>query len=144
VAGWIWLVVAVLLGVAEASTGGLVFACLAVAALVASLPAFLGRTLLVQFGTFLISMVLAWLTGSRLVTRTRRRTRRRGLEVAAPLSRDGVVTHDIDPVHGTGLVKVGDEVWRAVADAPVPAGAAVRVTAVRGAKLVVELRSAEP
>jgi membrane-bound ClpP family serine protease len=48
-----------------------------------------------------------------------------------------LVTQDIDPLHGTGMVKVMGEVWRADATEPIRAGEYVWIEAVQGTKLIV-------
>lgn len=51
-----------------------------------------------------------------------------------------IVITDIDPVHNTGEIRVFGQVWTAksIDDTPIPAGAAVRIIAIRGVKAVVE------
>jgi membrane protein implicated in regulation of membrane protease activity len=51
---------------------------------------------------------------------------------------EGIVIADIDPVTGSGMVKIESEEWRAIAPQAVPAGQKIVVTDVRGARLVVE------
>jgi len=50
----------------------------------------------------------------------------------AVVGMEGVATTDVDPV---GAVQVRSELWTAVADGPIPAGARVRVLAVEGVRL---------
>jgi membrane protein implicated in regulation of membrane protease activity len=55
------------------------------------------------------------------------------------VGQSATVLEDIDRTAGTGRVRMDTEVWRATTDgAPIPAGTAVRVVDVRGARLVVE------
>jgi membrane protein implicated in regulation of membrane protease activity len=51
---------------------------------------------------------------------------------------EGVVLQGIDPQSGSGMVRILNEEWRATALGRIPAGSKIVVTAVDGARLVVE------
>ncbi len=51
---------------------------------------------------------------------------------------EGVVLQAIDPHTGSGMVRILNEEWRATAPQPIEAGAKIIVSAVDGARLVVE------
>jgi len=57
----------------------------------------------------------------------------------APLiGRQGIVTHDIDPIVGSGRVNVGGEDWAAKSPEAIAVGTTIRVVAADG--IVLEVR----
>ncbi|WP_370614276.1 NfeD family protein [Mumia sp. Pv 4-285] len=136
---WIvWLVLAVLLGVAEALTLTFALGLLAVAALVAAVVAGMGGSLLVQLLAFAV-------TGAATILVVRPVARRHLLQ--PPVVRDGsdalvgrvaVVTEEVTALHG--LVRVSGEEWSARAfdeSEVIPAGTRVDVIEIDGATAVV-------
>ncbi|MBO0842287.1 MAG: NfeD family protein [Nocardioides sp.] len=140
-----WLVVAVLLGVAEALTMTLAFAFVAGGALLAAVSAGLGAPLLVQAGVFAV-------TGGVSVVAVRP-VARRHLSLPPP-SRDGtdaligrqaVVLSEVSLDHG--LVRLGGEDWTARPyddDLVIPVGARVDVLQIAGATVLVHPRDVLP
>ena len=136
-----WIIVAVLLGVAEALTMTLAFAFVAGGALLAAGSAALGAPVLVQ----LLVFVLAGGGSVALV----RPVARRHLAVPPP-SRDGtdalvgrqaVVTAEVSFSHG--LVRLAGEDWTARPydeDLVIPVGARVDVLQIEGATALVHPR----
>ena len=55
------------------------------------------------------------------------------------IGKHAVVLVDIDPLHGTGIVRVAQEEWRAQSKdgSPIPKDAEVEVLAVEGTRLIV-------
>lgn len=80
-------------------------------------------------------LCIAYILAGRRMLRARLQARNVPSNVDALLGREGVVTQRIAP-HAAGLVKLGDEVWRALPapDAPGPfeAGSLVTVASVDG------------
>jgi len=143
--GWIWLGLAVLLGLTELCTGTFMFLLFAVAAALASVLGFLGLPLGLQTVAFLLGCVGALAVAPRLADRANRTTRgspRFGVD--ALVDQLGQVTEDIDPIGGTGMIKVDGQVWRARAPQPILAGTLVRVSEVEGTKLVVYPVQSQP
>jgi len=114
------------------------FLLFALAAALAGLAGFCGLGLLGQAVVFLCGVVGSIAVAPALVRRldlASRTTDRFGVD--ALIDEIGVVTIAIDPLHGTGMVKVAGDLWRASAAAPVEVGEPVRVDAVSGTKLLV-------
>lgn len=135
---WVWMAVAVLLAVVEVGTGTFMFLLFALAAALAGLAGFCGVGLLGQSLVFLGGVIGAVAAAPALVRRIDRASRtgdRFGVD--ALIDEIGLVTMAIDPLHGTGMIKVGGELWRAQATVPVEVGQRVRVDAVSGTKLIV-------
>jgi membrane protein implicated in regulation of membrane protease activity len=145
VAWVVWLIAAVVLGVAEGLTLTLAFGLLAAAALVAAIVAGMGGTLLAQVLAFAITGGLGLLIVRPIARRQM---------THSPLVREGsyalvgkkaVV---IEEVTGTrGLVKLSGEVWSARAldeDHVIPVGALVDVMEIEGATAIVYPRELLP
>jgi membrane protein implicated in regulation of membrane protease activity len=141
----VWLVAAVVLGVAEYFTLTLAFGLLAAAALVAAIVAGLGGPLLAQVLAFAITGAVGLLVVRPIARRQMSHP---------PLVREGsyalvgkraVV---IEEVTGSqGLIKLAGEVWSARAldeDQVIPAGALVDVMEIEGATAVVYPRELLP
>src|SRR3954447_16108422 len=132
----IWLVAAVALLVAEATTTAFVAAYFSIGALLAALAAALGAPLWAQGTEFVVvSLVLLVLT-RQLVLRGLGKQSGQRMNVYALEGQQGIVTIPIDNDAATGQIRIGSEFWtaRSVDDlpAPVPIGAKVDVVDVRG------------
>ena len=144
---WIWLVAVVAFTVGELTVAGSFFlAPLAVGALVAALAAFAGVPVAGECALFLVASAASFAALRPLARR---------LELGAPhapvgaqrwVGRQAHVLEAIPP-HGTGLVRLDRESWRAESgtDTPIPAGSTVLVTRLDGTRLeVVPLELAPP
>jgi membrane protein implicated in regulation of membrane protease activity len=139
---WIWLIVAVVAGAGEIAVAGSFFlAPFAIAAAVAAVLAFLGVSVAVQWVVFLVVAALL-LAGLRPLARR--------LDANSPATASGIgagrqvgqrarVVEAIDGVGDEGFVMLGAERWRAESadGVPIPEGANVIVTAVRGTRVMV-------
>ncbi len=135
----VWLVVAVLLVVAEVGTAELVaiwFALGAVAALIASLFSlpFLG-----QIGVFLGVSILA-LIGTRPFIKKVLVVRHVRTNADSFIGQVGTVINDIEGAQHVGRVNVSGQDWSAVSEdgQPIFQGEQVLVKAIEGVKLVVQ------
>ena len=145
---WAWVILAILLGVAEILTGGffmLPFACGAVVAAVISAA---GATLLWQLVGFTATTGAAFIA-ARIYLAGHNASPTQPVAGNRLIDQAGIVVHAIDPTTGTGMVRVNRERWRADSGdrTPIPEGASVRVTAIVGTHVIVEPisdESAEP
>jgi membrane protein implicated in regulation of membrane protease activity len=141
----VWLIAAVVLGVAEGLTLTLAFGLLAAAALVAAIVAGMGGTLLAQVLAFAITGGVGLLIVRPIARRqmTHPQLVREGRY--ALVGKKAVV---IEEVTGTrGLVKLSGEVWSARAldeDHVIPVGALVDVMEIEGATAIVYPRELLP
>jgi membrane protein implicated in regulation of membrane protease activity len=145
---WIWLAVAVLLGVAEAVTPiAFGFLPMALAAALACILAFAGLALGLEWVAFVLAGAAAY---ALLLPVGRRITRGSGHGSSVGAERwVGRQAHVIEaiPARGTGVVRLDREQWRAESgtDTDIPAGSAVLVTRLDGTRLeVVPLELAPP
>ncbi|MFQ5522698.1 MAG: NfeD family protein [Acidimicrobiia bacterium] len=134
---WLWTILAIVMAIGEIFTAGFFLLPFAIGAAAAAILAWLNVVVLAQwlvfFGVSIVS--LAYL----------RRFIGRQDEEAQPavganrwIGSEGLVLQDIDPHTGAGMVKVLNEEWRATALQPIPANTRIVVTAVEGARLLVE------
>ncbi|KAA1420076.1 NfeD family protein [Mumia zhuanghuii] len=136
---WIvWLVIAVLLGVAEALTLTFALGLLAVAALAAAVVAGMGGSLLAQLLAFAVTGAATLLVVRPVARRHLRQppTVRDGSD--ALVGRVAVVTEEVTALRG--LVRVSGEEWSARAfeeNEVIPAGTKVDVIEIDGATAVV-------
>lgn len=139
----LWLIVAVVLGIAEMMTTTLAAGLLAVGALAAALTGAVGGDPLIQVTAF-IAVSLAGIVLIRPVA-LRRLQRRATLRTgtAALVGRTGYVLEDVGQ-HG-GRIKIGGEEWSArpyddTSAAVMPAGSTVDVLQIKGATALVHPR----
>jgi membrane protein implicated in regulation of membrane protease activity len=131
-----WLGIALVAAVLEVSIPHFGCAFISAGAVAAAAAAFLGFGVPAQIGTFVVV-----LTVSIAVLRARLLDRVGGRGVPSrvePLiGRHGQVTHDIDPVLGTGRVNVAGEDWAARSGEAIVSGTTVRVVGADGIVLEV-------
>lgn len=145
---WIWLLTAATLGIAEAVTPiAFGFLPMALAAALAAILAFAGVSLGFEWIAFALGGVTAYAV---LLPIGGRIAKGHGGAVTSGAGRwVGRQAHVIEaiPAHGTGLVQLDRERWRAESgtDTPIPAGSIVLVTRLDGTRLeVLPLEIAPP
>lgn len=134
---WLWTIFAVVMGIGEIFTAGFFLLPFAIGAGAAAVLAWAGAAVVAQWLVFFGVSVFSLAYLRRFITRQDEGEQPR-IGANRWIGLEGVVTDAIDPISGSGMVKVESEVWRAVALQPVPAGQKIVVTDVRGARLVVE------
>jgi membrane protein implicated in regulation of membrane protease activity len=141
---WLWLVIAVLFALVELTFlgGSFVLLPFAGSAFVASLLAFYGVPVEVQWAVFVFGGLAAFAAFARWARRHLIDRLPVGVGADRLVGVLGTVTVDIDPGDTTraGRVALDGEVWGALTDGPtaIPARAPIRVVAVRGTRVVVE------
>jgi membrane protein implicated in regulation of membrane protease activity len=139
---WIWLVAAAVFAGGEIFIAGTFFLLsFAVGAAAAAIAAFLGAHLIVQWVLFVGGSAAALLVLRPISRRLDRDQGGRGIGATRWEGRTAKVLQKIPAgLHETGLVRVDREEWRAESGdgREIPADAVVRVTAVRGTRLIVE------
>ena len=135
---WVWLAAAVVFGVVEALTAGLVSIWFVAGSAVALIGAFLGAGLGVQTALFVLVSAAAL-----AVTRPLVRRYTAGKAVPTNLDRvlgdSGKVTEIINNENSTGAVYVDGKTWTARSDdgSVIPAGTVVEILRMEGVKLFV-------
>ena len=136
---WVWLGAAVVFGIVEALTAGLVSIWFVAGSAAALIAAFLGAGLGLQVALFLVVSAAA-------LAATRPLVRRYAEGKAVPTNLDrvlgdsGKVTETIDNENSTGAVYVDGKTWtaRSADGAVIPEGAMVEILRMEGVKLFVK------
>ena len=132
----VWLALAFISFIVEVSIPHFGFAFVGAGAIVAAGVAFLGFSVPMQLGAFVVVM-----TVSLVLLRSALLTRLGGKGVPSRteslVGRPGIVTHDIDPRIGTGRVNVAGEDWAARSTEAIAAGTKIRVIGADGIVLEV-------
>lgn len=134
---WLWTILAVVMGIGEIFTAGFFLLPFAIGAGAAAILAWAGAAVVAQWLVFFGVSVFALAYLRRFITRQDEGEQPR-IGANRWIGLEGVVIADIDPISGSGMVKVESEEWRAIAPHAVPSGQKIIVTDVRGARLVVE------
>jgi membrane protein implicated in regulation of membrane protease activity len=131
-----WIAALLFFAVVEAATVTLASIWFCGGAVAALIAAALGASLLVQIILFLIvsALLLACLRpmAKKIMTPKRERTNADRI-----LGRQAIVTEAIDPLKGTGAVRVGGIEWTATCATPVAVGEVVQVRRIEGVKVIV-------
>ncbi|HOX00877.1 MAG TPA: NfeD family protein [Candidatus Paceibacterota bacterium] len=138
----VWVLVGIGLWIAEVFTPGFVAGVIGTACLVVAPFAGAGLSFKVQLFVFgMATLAMAFGVRPRILRHFRLAGPNSQTNVDALIGGDGLVTEAIDPKSGTGQVKIGGENWRAVTpdETRVDVGARVRVRAVEGCKVVVQV-----
>lgn len=136
-----WLVLSLILLVIEMVTPGLFFfACLAAAALLSALAAWLGMgptaTWLIFFGASAILI----LTVAPIARRWTKRIPPSPVGLGSMTGQRARVTEALDPASGHGQVRLeGGATWRATSDVPIAVGTWVQIVEVVGTRLRVNI-----
>jgi len=131
-----WLGIAFVAAVLEVSVPHFGSMFVSLGALAGAAAALLGYGVTIQVGTFIVVMVASL---GALRSRLMGRLGGRGVpsRTDAMIGRHGMVTHDIDPVVGTGRVNVAGEDWAARSTAAIAAGTKIKVAGADGIVLEV-------
>jgi membrane protein implicated in regulation of membrane protease activity len=134
---WLWTILAVVMAIGEIFTAGFFLLPFAIGAAAAAILAWLSAPVVAQWLVFFgVSFVsLAYLR--RFIGHQDEGEQPR-VGANRWLGEEGLVLADIDPHTGAGMVKVLNEEWRATANQPIAADVEIVVTAVEGARLIVE------
>lgn len=138
---FIWLIVAVILGIMEAVTVSLISVWFAIGALAAIIPAYFGVPFWGQILVFLAVSAIAFAFTKRffkdVVKVKKQPTNSDGL-----IGTDGIVTAEINNLEGAGKVYISGLTWsaRSKNGKTIPEGAVVTVDKIEGATLVVEVK----
>lgn len=136
---WLWLGLAVILGIGEVVTAGFFLLPFAIGGGAAAVVSWLGLTVLAQWLVFFGISLLSWAVLHRYI---KRQDSDGQPQVGANRWKGatGLVLEEIDRVKGKGMVRIFGEEWRATVEAGkdnIPAGDTIEVIAVEGTRLIV-------
>ena len=137
---WVWIIATAVFAIGELTSPGSFFLLpFAIGALVATVLAFLGVDVLIEWLVF-VGVSLAVLVALRpLAHRLNRSVDDTGIGSRRLLGHTAVVLRDIPAGGDVGLVRVDREEWRAQSTdgSAIPTGTAVRVADVQGTRVIV-------
>lgn len=138
---FVWIVLAVVLGIIEAATVSLVSIWFAIGAIVAIIPAYFGAPIWVQILVFLVVSAVCFVFTKRffkdVIKVKKQPTNADGL-----IGEDGIVTAEIDNLSGEGKVFISGLTWSARSSngENIPEGAVVTVRKIEGVTLIVKVK----
>ena len=137
---WAWIVVAMLLAIAEIFTVGFFLICFSIGAAVAAVAALLGFAPMLQLAAFVVGSAVALFMIRPLANRVVSPAAN-PVGIDRLVGKEGIVVETIDPARGSGIVRVNHESWSAdsIDGVPFAAGTMVRVVAFEGTHLKVRL-----
>lgn len=133
---WLWTGLSLVMGIGEIFTAGFFLLPFAIGAAAAAVLAWLGVAVLPQWLVFFGVSLFAFMYLRRFISRQDEKAQP-AVGANRWVNSKGIVLESIDPIASVGMVRILGEEWRATSDGPIPAGAQVIVTEVRGARLVV-------
>jgi len=134
----IWLALAIVFVLLEIASPAFLFICFTVGALIAALSAVATDSYLIQAVVFAVFSIIAIPVSRPLANRMSRKKNARASNVDALVGRTGFVEEAIDASANTGIIRIGPEKWRAVAERSIEKGKMVKVVKIDGAMVMVE------
>ena len=137
----VWLILAVVLGVAEAVTISLISIWFAIGAVAAIIPAYFGVPIWGQILVFLAVSAIAFAFTKRFF-KDIVKVKKQPTNSDSLIGTDGIVTAEINNLAGTGKVYISGLTWSAKSlnGEDIPEGAVVTARKIEGATLVVETK----
>lgn len=141
---FVWLVIAVVLGIFEAATVALVSIWFAIGAVAAMVPAYFNAPFWVQILVFILVSALCFVF-TRPFFKKIIRVNKQPTNVDRLVGQEGVATDDIENIECRGKVFISGLTWSARSETGelIPQGAVVAVKKIEGATLVVERKNFE-
>ena len=134
-----WLIAAgIFLAIEIVTIGCLVF-WFAIGALLAMVLSFFTDNLIIQSVVFIISSSILILLTKPLVDKYINNKPMKPTNTYSLINKHGIVIIDINPIAGTGQVKVDSEIWSATCteNSTIPKGTNIEILKIDGVKLVV-------
>lgn len=141
---FVWLVIAVVLGIFEAATVALVSIWFAIGAVAAMVPAYFNVPFWVQILVFILVSALCFVF-TRPFFKKIIRVNKQPTNVDRLVGQEGVATDDIENIECRGKVFISGLTWSARSETGelIPQGAVVTVKKIEGATLVVKRKNFE-
>lgn len=138
----VWLVVAVIFGLIEASTVSLVSIWMAAAAVLSAVAAAMNQNLMIQILVFLIASALLLVLTAPL-SKKFRSSEMTSTNADRLFGQEGVVLTAIDPIENQGTIKVLGQVWSAICKdgVSIEPGEKVIVEGIEGVRAVVKKKN---
>ena len=137
----VWLIVAGLCFIIEMATVGFFVFWFGIGALLTMVVSiFAPDNYILQCSVFVISSVILLFLTKPLVNKLTKKDKKVEMNSNSIIGKKAVVTQDINPTHGVGLIKISGETWSAKTanDSIIEKGNSVKVVKIDGVKAIVE------
>lgn len=133
-----WLIVSGIFFVLEMATVGFLLFWFGIGAILALITSIFTDNLVIQTAVFVISSTVLLFSTKPLVNKylTKKSVPTNAYSI---INKRGIVTTEINPIEGTGQVKIGTEIWSAKSDndSIIEKGTEVEVLKIEGVKVIV-------
>ena len=142
-----WLIVAGIFFIGEMITTGFLIFWLGIGAILAMIVSFFTDNLIIQTAVFVISScLLIFFTKpfvDKFITKNEKKVKTNAYSI---IGKVGIVIEEINPMLGTGLVKVGTETWSAISEdkSIIKKDAQIEIKEITGVKVVVQEKVLAP
>ncbi len=138
----LWLIIVVVLGIIEAASFNLITIWFALGAVVAMICSYFDIPFIYQVVIFIISSALL-LYFTKPIVKNYLNVRREKTNADRIIGEKGIVVEKIDPVNGTGQVKIGGQIWtaRSVNNEVIELNELVNIEEISGVKVFVKKAS---
>ena len=139
----IWLIAAGIFFIIEMATVGFLVFWFGIGALITMIVSFFVPNVYVQTAVFVITSTLLIFLTKPFVNKFVNKDKTVATNAYSIIGRTGIVIKEINPIMGTGQIKVGGEVWSAktTSDKIIPIGVEIKVKEIDGVKAVVDIIS---
>ena len=138
---YIWLILAGIFVIAEIATVGFLIFWLSLGSLCAMVTSFFTDNLIIQTAVFVISSgLLIFLTKPFVEKFVTKKEKKVNTNVYSLIGKIGIVTEEINPLLGTGQIKVGTETWSAISndESIIAKDSEIEILEIKGVKAVVK------
>ena len=135
-----WLIVAGIFLVAEMATVGFLVFWFSIGALLALLTSLFTDNIIIQTAVFVISSGVLIFFTRPFVNKFAKSENKKETNAFSIIGKTALVTEEINPLLGTGQIKIEGEVWSAktITSSVIPVDSQVEITAIEGVKAVIK------
>ena len=135
-----WLIVAGIFLVAEMATVGFLVFWFSIGALLALITSLFTDNIVIQTAVFVISSGVLIFFTRPFVNKFAKSENKKETNAFSIIGKIAIVTEEINPLLGTGQIKIEGEVWSAktITSSIVPVDSQVEITAIEGVKAVIK------
>lgn len=135
-----WIILSGIFFIIEMATVGFLVFWFGIGALIAMIVSLFTSSILIQTTVFVISSTLLLFLTRPFVNKFTKKDVTIQTNAYSIIGKRGIVLKDIDPISGTGQIKIGTEVWSAKSsdDRKIEKGIEVEILEIEGVKAVVK------
>ena len=135
-----WIILSGIFFIIEMATVGFLVFWFGIGALIAMVISLFTSSLVIQTTVFVFSSTLLLFLTRPFVNKFTKKDHEVQTNAYSIIGKRGIVFKDIDPINGTGQVKIGTEIWSAKSsdDRKIEKGIEVEVLEIEGVKAVVK------